>query len=90
MISMFEMDTHQRSLNSKEPIFIILFLLTDRHIPLPRMIAGGEYNFFRTKRGRLFEGGRLFEEEDYFPFYPFSIMFHFPFGLRVVPIFPQG
>ena len=84
MISMFEMDTRQGSLKSKEPIFIILFLLTDRHIPFPRMIAGGEYNFFRTKRGRLFE------EEDYFPFYPFSIMFHFLFGLRVVPIFPQG
>ena len=27
----------------------------------PRIIAGGDYFFFRTKRGRLFEGRRLFQ-----------------------------
>ena len=26
----------------------------------PRVIAGAIISFFRTKRGRLFEGGRLF------------------------------
>ena len=27
----------------------------------PRIIAGGDYFFFRTKRGQLFEGRRLLE-----------------------------
>ena len=30
------------------------------------IIAGGAYFFFSIKRGRLFEGKRLFEEGDYF------------------------
>ena len=28
----------------------------------PRIIAGGNYFFFRTKRGRLFEGGNYFKQ----------------------------
>ena len=32
----------------------------------PRIIAGGDYYFFRLKKGRLFEGRRLFEGGDYF------------------------
>ena len=27
----------------------------------PRIIAGGDYFFFRTKRGRIFEGGDYFK-----------------------------
>ena len=33
---------------------------------IPRIIARGDYFFFRTKRGRLFEGRRLFKGGDYF------------------------
>ena len=29
---------------------------------VPRIIAGGDYFFFRTERGRLFEGRRLFQQ----------------------------
>ena len=32
------------------------------------LIAGGDYYFFRTKRQRLLEGRRLFEEGDYFKY----------------------
>ena len=35
----------------------------------PRIIAGGDYFYFRTKRGRLFEGRRLFEGGDYFKYF---------------------
>jgi len=33
----------------------------DGEIVPARIIAGGDYFFFRTKRGRLFEGRRLFQ-----------------------------
>ena len=34
----------------------------DMKVPyFSRIIAGGDYFFFRTKRGRLFEGRRLFQ-----------------------------
>ena len=36
------------------------------YIVFPRIIAGRDYLFFRTKRGRLLEGRRLFEGDDYF------------------------
>ena len=35
----------------------------------PRIIAGGDYFYFRTKMGRLFEGRRLFEGGDYFKYF---------------------
>ena len=35
----------------------------------PRIIAGDDYFFFRTERGRLFEGRRLFEGGDYFKYF---------------------
>ena len=35
----------------------------------PRIVAGGDCFYFRTKRGRLFEGRRLFEGGDYFKFF---------------------
>ena len=31
-----------------------------KYTVFPRIIAGGDYFFFRIKRGRLFEGRRLF------------------------------
>ena len=34
----------------------------------PRIIAGADYFFFRTKRGRSFEGRRLFEGGDCFKY----------------------
>ena len=39
-----------------------------KHTVLPRIIAGGDYFFFRTKRGRLFEGRRLFQGGNYFKY----------------------
>ena len=51
--------------------FIIFFTTMDNKTILigfgfgdtifPRIIAGGDYFFFRTKRGRLFEGGDYFK-----------------------------
>ena len=38
------------------------------HTVFPRIIAGGDFFYFRTKRGRLFEGRRLFEGGDYFKY----------------------
>ena len=35
----------------------------------PCIIAGGNYFFFRTERGRLFERRRLFEGGDYFKYF---------------------
>ena len=35
----------------------------------PRIIAGGDYFYFRTERGQLFEGRRLFEGGDYFKYF---------------------
>ena len=35
--------------------------LTDEDTVFPRIIDGGDYFYFRTKRGRLFEGRRLFQ-----------------------------
>ena len=35
----------------------------------PRIIAGDDYFYFRTKRGRLFEGRRLFEGGDYLKYF---------------------
>ena len=35
----------------------------------PRIIAGGDYFYFHTKRGRLFEGRQLFEEGNYFKYF---------------------
>ena len=32
----------------------------------PQIIAGGDYFFFCTKRGRIFKGRQLFEGGDYF------------------------
>ena len=40
-----------------------------RHTVFPRIIAGGDYFFFHTERGRLFEGRRLFEGGDYFKYF---------------------
>ena len=39
----------------------IAFLICYSNTVFPRIIAGSDYFFFRTKRGRLFEGRRLFE-----------------------------
>ena len=49
----------------------------------PRMIAGGDYIFFRSKRGRSFEERRLFEGGNYFKFLltgsrVLNILFYFP------------
>ena len=33
------------------------------------IIAGGDYFYFRTKRGRLFDGRRLFEGGDYLKYF---------------------
>ena len=38
--------------------------LFKKNTVFPRIIAGGDYFFFRTKRGRLFEVRRLFEGGD--------------------------
>ena len=35
----------------------------------PQIIAGGDYFYFCTKRGRLFEGRRLFEGGNYFKYF---------------------
>ena len=35
---------------------------------IPRIIAGGDYHFFCTNRGRLFEGRQLLEERSYFKY----------------------
>ena len=42
---------------------------TNLNTVFPRIIAGGDYFYFRTKRGRLFEGRRLFEGGDYFKYF---------------------
>ena len=39
-----------------------------------RIIAGDEYFFFRTEKGRLFEGRRLFEGGDYFIYCPLEVV----------------
>ena len=49
----------------------------------PRIIARGDYFFFRPKRGRLFEGRWLFEGGDYFQILftgsrALNILFYFP------------
>ena len=49
----------------------------------PRIIARGDYFFFRPKRGRLFEGRWLFEGVDYFQILftgsrALNILFYFP------------
>ena len=38
-----------------------LFTEIEKNTVFPRIIAGGDYLFFRTKRKRLFEGRRLFQ-----------------------------
>ena len=39
----------------------LLYHSTIVYTVFPRIIAGGDYFFFRTKRGRLFEGGDYFK-----------------------------
>ena len=59
-----------RDLHRMESDDSLLSDLIDTHTVLPRMIAGGEYSFFGTKRGRLFE------EDDYFKYCSLEVLLY--------------
>ena len=63
--------TYQDHLRAVTSVSKMVALL---HTVFPRIIAGGDYFFFRTERGRLFKGRRLFEGGDYFKYFSQEIV----------------
>ena len=45
-----------------------------RDTVFPRIVAGSDYFYFRTKRGRLFQVRRLFEGGDQFRYFPQEVV----------------
>ena len=56
---MFRSNGQRRWLQQQDLVYILANL--SQQELLPQIMPGGDYFFFRTKRGRLFEGGDYFK-----------------------------